>query len=613
MKPERSAAPQAEIAQQRYRDLVEGLDSTAVWEMGAESFQVTFVSRRAEALLGYPLEEWYTDPTFWRDRLHPEDRERVLGLFNNALEEGTDQRCDHRMVAADGRIVWFHTGVRPVREKGGTAMFRGLSVDMTAQREAAEEVRKSQERYQGLIDSIEGIVWEADAETFRFRFVSKEAERPLGYPVQLWLDDPDFWKDHVYPDDLERVMAGWKKGTAAGTGFDLIYRMVTADGPTLWVRNIARVSMEKGRPRFLRGLIDSIEGIVWEADAQTFRFRFVSKEAERPLGYPVQLWLDDPDFWKDHVYPDDLERIMARWKKGTAAGTGFDLIYRMVTADGPTLWVRNIARVSMEKGRPRFLRGLIVDISERVRVEEALKHKTEEAEEASRVKSDFLSIASHEIRTPLNAILGYASLLKEGRASGRRKQKEISERIYLNAKEMLDLINRILELNKIEAGRMDLHAQAHELSLSEMVQQVLRDLRLIWEEKGLKVTWTDDPTAPPIRSDSGKLRQIFTNLIANAVKFTDRGSIAVRLIHDAKKKVVSVEIKDTGAGIPESDLSQIFEPFYQGEKQQAAGSGTGLGLSIVKKFVEYLKGSITATSHPGAGSVFVVTLPYDIG
>lgn len=507
LEAERQAHREAERAQQRYLDLIEGLDSTIVWEMGAESFQFIFVSRRAETLLGYPLQQWYTEPTFWRDKLHPEDRESVLRVFEKALDEGTDQRCDHRMIAADGRVVWFHTGIRPVRENGGSAIFRCLSVDMTAQQEAAEAIRRSQERYEALVNSIEGIVWEADAETFQFRFVSKQAERILGYPAQLWLSDPDFWKDHIYPDDLEQVIAEWTAGAAAD---------------------------------------------------------------------------------------------------------GFDLKYRMIGADGRTLWIRNLANLSSQVS-PRSLRGLMVDVSERFRVEEELKQKTEEAEEASRVKSDFLSMASHEIRTPLNAIVGYASLLKTGHVTSEERQKEMHERIYQNSKELLDLINRILDLNKIEAGRMDLHGHANETSLSETIRQILRDLRVMWEEKRLAVNLIDDPTVPLIRSDAAKLRQIFTNLLANAVKFTEEGSITIRLLHDAEKKTVSVEVADTGIGIPENELARIFEPYYQTQRSRAgAQSGTGLGLSIVKKFVEYLRGSIEVTSRPGTGSIFIVTLPYDI-
>lgn len=227
--------------------------------------------------------------------------------------------------------------------------------------------------------------------------------------------------------------------------------------------------------------------------------------------------------------------------------------------------------------------------------------------EINRLKSQFLAIVSHDLRTPLNAIIGYSSLLTEPRVDENvAKRGEMLERIHQNALIQLDLINNVLDLSRIETGKIAV--QAERVDLSESIREVLNTLEPLGKEKGLEVDFIDDPTVPAIQTDRGKLRQILTNLIANAVKFTDQGSIRVRVIHHFSQERVLVEISDTGTGISEGDLSHIFEPFYRAT--DVSGSGTGLGLSIVKNFVDLLGGTIKVVSKPGIGSTFTVSFPY---
>ncbi|WP_168061200.1 sensor histidine kinase [Candidatus Manganitrophus noduliformans] len=253
------------------------------------------------------------------------------------------------------------------------------------------------------------------------------------------------------------------------------------------------------------------------------------------------------------------------------------------------------------------LEAVIISVLSEVRLS-ALR----QAGELNRLKSQFLSIVSHDLRTPLNAIIGYSSLLRDPRVSENvAKREEMLERIHQNARIQLSLITDVLDLSRIETGKIAIETE--QVDLSELIREILNMLEPLGTEKGLVVDFVEDPTAPAIRTDRGKVRQIFTNLIGNAIKFTEQGSIRIRVIHHLSQEAVSVEITDTGIGISEEDLPHIFEPFYQAPAfKEAYGPGTGLGLSIVKRFADLLGGSVEVVSKPGAGSTFTVRFPYDL-
>jgi len=246
---------------------------------------------------------------------------------------------------------------------------------------------------------------------------------------------------------------------------------------------------------------------------------------------------------------------------------------------------------------------------ENVALYRELTERVEELKEANRIKSQFLSNVSHELRTPLNAILGYTDLLIDG-VYGRIKsdQRTPLEGVRRNAGDLLRLIEDVLHLTRIEAGKIELRAE--KVDFVTLLQEIFIDLQPIVEQKSLAL-WLDIPEGlPVIESDSAKVRQILANLLSNAAKFTERGKIMVWAEAAPQWGGVEIAVQDTGVGIPKEELPKIFDRFHQvdGSATRTFG-GVGLGLSIVKEVVGLLGGEIRVESEVGKGSTFTLFLP----
>lgn len=245
--------------------------------------------------------------------------------------------------------------------------------------------------------------------------------------------------------------------------------------------------------------------------------------------------------------------------------------------------------------------GLQVEIELRSRIEADLMHAKESAEIANRAKSTFLANMSHEIRTPMNAVLGFAQLLNRDDSLSREAQSKVAA-IISSGDHLLVIINEILEISRIESGRVEVHTETVD------IHQLLNDLsgefgRQI-EEKGITFKRVYEQSAPRyIMSDYGKLRQILTNLLANAVKFTERGAVTLRLASDGTDRI-AIEVQDTGIGIGTGEEEIIFRPFERTQRGEAFASGTGLGLAISREFARLIGGDITVESRLGEGSTF---------
>lgn len=254
-------------------------------------------------------------------------------------------------------------------------------------------------------------------------------------------------------------------------------------------------------------------------------------------------------------------------------------------------------------------------------LEEKVRERTKKLTQANRklrelnkLKSQFLANISHELRTPLNAIMGFTSLLREGiYGEVIPKQKRILERIHTNAEHLLRLINDLLDLSRIEAGKMSLEVE--EVNLEKLVQGALSLIEPQLKKKKLKFTLSIEPDLPLMRADPAKVKQILFNLLENSVKFTPEGEIflGVKKTKKEGKEFVKITVKDTGIGIAQKELKNIFQEFHQvdGSSTRRFG-GTGLGLSIVKKLTKLMGGNIKVKSEIGKGSTFKVYLPVKV-
>jgi signal transduction histidine kinase len=250
------------------------------------------------------------------------------------------------------------------------------------------------------------------------------------------------------------------------------------------------------------------------------------------------------------------------------------------------------------------------DIAERKAVEDALRLAKDAAESANRTKSNFMARMNHELRTPLTAIIGFSNVLLKGRKGSLTPEATVyAERILHNGKHLLSLINQILDVAKVEAGRMELETET--VAVDTLVRDTLAMLESTAHTKGIALHGRVPDTVAPIVTDAGKLRQILINLIGNAIKFTSVGEVNVVVETDAvTSEPVSISVRDTGIGIPPDRQQKVFEPFEQGDSStRREFGGTGLGLSIVKAFAELIGAAIEVESELGRGTTFTGWLP----
>ncbi len=247
--------------------------------------------------------------------------------------------------------------------------------------------------------------------------------------------------------------------------------------------------------------------------------------------------------------------------------------------------------------------------AELVRQNELLRRSHIALEQASALKSQFLANMSHEFRTPLNAILGYTSMLLKG-VSGEMspQQRRNLERIDSNSHHLLSIINDILDISRIEAGKMPLHIE--EFELDALISELLAEVEPLIQKARLQVVIEVPQPAPEIQSDRQKVKQIVLNLLTNAIKFTPQGQVRVRLRADDDTRELRIAVEDTGIGIAQEDHDKVFEDFRQADSSVTREyGGAGLGLAICRRLAKMLDGRIELQSRPGGGSTFTLVIP----
>jgi PAS domain S-box-containing protein len=338
---------------------------------------------------------------------------------------------------------------------------------------------------------------------------------------------------------------------------------------------------------------------------------YLSPNVEPLTGYPLEKFMKDWSFWQSLIHPDDRAIAAAQLEK-FAEGENNEVEYRLIRADEKTIWVRDSGQVQRNGHEQSIVvYGVVSDITERKKAEAALALARDQALETSRLKSQLLANVSHDLRTPLTTIQGYAQLLTMG-AHGpvTDKQLDTINAIIDNAKYLTSLVNDLLDQAKLEDGKLKLNITT--FMPADVVNQVQANMNVPAHTKGLTLITDIAPDVPlTVSGDPDRVQQILVNLVNNAIKFTEDGTVHVRLYRPTITHW-ALQVTDTGIGIPAKDQTYIFEPFRQLENTITQDQpGSGLGLSIVKQLTTLMGGYITLKSDVGQGSTFTVFLPLD--
>lgn len=558
----------------------------------------------------------------------PARREEFVRLMK---EQGNVSRFESRVYRRDGSIIWVAENAREVRDPSGRLLhYEGTVEDITERKRAEQAVHDSELLYHSLVDCLPQNIFRKDR-SGRFTFVNPSFCQTLKRTPEeiLGRTDSDFFPPALsakYRADDQRVMESRQT-------VDVVEEHVKPDGGKLYVHVLKTALCDAS------GQVIGVQGIFWDV---TERKRMEEAIAhERDL---VQALLDSIP---DSIYFKDTQSRFVRCSRLMAlkfgasdpwevvGRTDFDFFgeahakaafedeRRILRTGQPIVGVKEVetwpdgretwaltTKMPLRDSAGKLIGtfGVSKDITELVAAEQELKKARDTALELMRLKGEFLANMSHELRTPMNAIVGMTDLLLGTELTP--DQRECSVTIRESAEALLGLINDILDLSRLEARRLSLSREPFDLH--DVLEGTLEFLAESAHAKGLELVGVLAPDLPPGGiGDAGRLRQVLTNLLGNAIKFTERGHVILRagvVSSTDDAALIRVEIQDTGIGIPPEAQGHIFEAFRQADGSTTRKyGGTGLGLTISRQIVELMGGELGVVSTPGGGSTFGFT------
>ncbi len=514
----------------------------------------------------------------------------------------------------------------------------GTVHDITKQVLAERSLIESESRFRQLADAMPMMAWLTDEN---------------GNCIDInraWLDfhGADFcqalgegWTIFIHPDERAICIDACREAYAARRPLQLTFRARRHDGVYRWLHDfgVPRYGLRGEYLGYAGGCVDVTERIeaeerireqsnrleliirgtglgTWEWNIATGYVRYNDLWAEM-LGYSPEEVTPCVRTWEQLVHPDDLPRVRYELEEYLAGRRpDFRSEVRMLHRDGSIVWVLTTGKINQfaDDGQPLLICGIHVNITAIKLAEEELRKARDAAETANRAKSEFLANMSHEIRTPMTAILGYTDLLTEEGAASRppAERVECVAAIKRNGEHLLSLINDILDISKIESGKLVIESVS--VDLPHLLIDVVELMRGRAEAKRIAFELVYDCAIPAnIMTDPVRLRQILVNLLGNAIKFTDTGGVTLRVgvcAAESDSATLSLRVIDTGIGISRDQMQRLFGYFEQADASTTRKyGGSGLGLRISQKLAEALGGSIQAVCELGRGCTFELRLP----
>jgi len=586
-----------------------------------KSWNMLYMSSSIASLSGYPASDFVNSTTRgYVSIIHPEDLERLKQAIANAIQAKQNWILQYRIVHKDGTLRWVEErGRAEYNEQHDPTYLDGFILDITEEKHLKHQLL-------ALTSQLPGVVYQyqqwPDGRA-AFPYASNNIEKIYGVSAEQVKEDASAVFARIYQEDLPAIAASIANSGKELSVWQQQYRVTRDNGELAWLSGRAMPEAMPDSSILWHGYIEDITTtkhyyLELERVNETLKLtqqRLDTASENALIGFwqaslkTGELWWSPVTYrifgfeesvtpnialFKSTLHPDD--RHLVEQSEQRALQTGLhDVVHRIIRPDGVIRWVQELAKMpALADNAEQIMIGSVQDVTERIQLQQ--------------MKDAFISTVSHELRTPLTAIKGALALLDSGKLGQLPDTMQKLLRVaYSNSERLSRLINDLLDIEKLIAGKMPFNIQL--LSVQAELVQAEENLQPFAAQHNVQIALLPLPENLMVQADSLRLQQVLTNLLSNAIKFSPAGGV-VTMTAAQHSDAVTIEVADNGSGIAPEFHSRVFERFAQADgSNQRQNSGTGLGLAICKELVEQMQGSISFTSEAGKGTTFSFILP----